>query len=130
MLRIMTTCDFVLPSECLISLFCYKCLTLPLPISHLCDKYLPLSNSHLCEIHMCTCINCNEDIFITCVFEKSPTRMVSDIDAMLSYIFNLCDMRMRIAITCIMPRGYVRGPPVKRSRFLGVGLSGRSLSYC
>ena len=37
-------------------------LTLPLPISHLCENYLPLPISHLCEIHMCTCNNCNGDI--------------------------------------------------------------------
>ena len=37
-------------------------LTLPLPISHLCENYLPLPNSHLCEIHMCTCIHFNGDI--------------------------------------------------------------------
>ena len=34
----------------------------PLPISHLWENYLPSPNSHLCEIHMCTCINCNEGI--------------------------------------------------------------------
>ena len=38
---------------------------------------------------------------------KSPTRMVSDMDAMFSCIFNLSDVRMRIAIT----KGYLRGPP-------------------
>ena len=37
-------------------------LTLPLPISHLCENYLPLPNLHLCEIHMCTCNNYNGDI--------------------------------------------------------------------
>ena len=41
---------------------------------------------------------------------KSPIKMVSEMDAMLSCIFNLCDVRMRIAITCIVPRGYFRGP--------------------
>ena len=41
---------------------------------------------------------------------KSPTKMASDIDAMFSWIFNLCDVRMRIAITFIMPRGYLKGP--------------------
>ena len=54
---------------------------------------------------------------------KSPTRMVTDMDAMLSCVFNLCDVRMRIAITCMVPRGYFTGPPWKRSRFLGVVLS-------
>ena len=34
-------------------------LTLPLPISHLCENHLPLPISHLCEFYMCTCINCN-----------------------------------------------------------------------
>ena len=37
-------------------------ITLPLPISHLCENYLPLLISHLCEFHMCRCINCNGDI--------------------------------------------------------------------
>ena len=38
---------------------------------------------------------------------KSPTRMVSDMNAMFSCISNLCEMRMHIAITCIVPRGYL-----------------------
>ena len=42
---------------------------------------------------------------------KSPTRMVSDMDAMFFCIFNFRDVRMRIFITCIVPRGYFRGPP-------------------
>ena len=41
---------------------------------------------------------------------KSPTKIVSDMDAMFSFFFNLCDARMRIAITCIVPRGYIKGP--------------------
>ena len=45
--------------------------------------------------------------------------MDSDIDAMFSYIFNLCDVRMRIALTCSLLRGCLRGPPGKISRFLG-----------
>ena len=44
--------------------------------------------------------------FITRV---KSTRMVSGMDAMFSSIFNLCDVRMRIAITCIVPRGCLRG---------------------
>ena len=42
---------------------------------------------------------------------KSPNRMVSDMDAMSSCIFNLYDVRMRIAITCIVPRDHRRGSP-------------------
>ena len=42
---------------------------------------------------------------------KSPTRMVSGMNVIFSCIFNLCDVRMRIAMTCIVPRGYLRGPP-------------------
>ena len=57
---------------------------------------------------------------------KSPTRMVSHRDAMLSCIFHWCDVRMRIDITPMVPRGYLRGPPLKRIRFLGVVLSGGS----
>ena len=52
--------------KCSLKCFMHVCmeisLTLPLPISHLCENYLPLPISHLCEIHMCTCINCNVDI--------------------------------------------------------------------
>ena len=55
---------------------------------------------------------------------KSPTRMVSDMDALMVFcVFNLCDVRMRIAITCIVPRRCLRDP-LKKSRFLGVVLSG------
>ena len=36
---------------------------------------------------------------------KSPTRMVIGMDAMLSCISNYNDVRMRIAMTCTMPRG-------------------------
>ena len=46
---------------------------------------------------------------------KSLARIVSGMDAMFSCIFNLCDVRMRIALTCMVPWGYLRGPPSKRS---------------
>ena len=42
---------------------------------------------------------------------KWSTRMISDMDAMLSCIFDLCDVRMRMAITCIVPGGYPKSPP-------------------
>ena len=42
---------------------------------------------------------------------KSLTIMVSDMDAMFSCIFNLCDVRMLITITCIVPRGHLRRTP-------------------
>ena len=42
---------------------------------------------------------------------KSPTRMVSDMNAIFFGIFNLCDVHMRIAMTFAVPRGYLRGPP-------------------
>ena len=45
--------------------------------------------------------------------------MVSGMDAMFSCIFNLYDVRMRIAITCMEPKSHLGGPPLKRSRFLG-----------
>ena len=41
--------------------------------------------------------------------------VVSDMDAMFFCIFYLCDVRMRIAITCIVHRGYVSGPLLKKS---------------
>ena len=50
--------------------------------------------------------------------------MVSGMEAIFSCIFNLYDVRMRITIPCMVPRGCLRGPPLKRSRFLGVILSG------
>ena len=57
---------------------------------------------------------------------KSLTRIVSNMDAMCSRIFYLPDVRMHIAITCIVPKGYIRGLPKKIIRFLGVVLSGGS----
>ena len=45
--------------------------------------------------------------------------MVSDMDAVFSCIFNLRDVRMRIAITCILPRGYLRVLFKKEVGFLG-----------
>ena len=52
--------------------------------------------------------------------------MVSDMDAMFSCIFNLCDVRMRIAISCIVPMGYLGGRPQKKKSVSGVVLSGGS----
>ena len=40
---------------------------------------------------------------------KSPTRMDSGMDTMLSCIFNLCDVRVGIAMTCIATISYLRG---------------------
>ena len=51
--------------------------------------------------------------------------MVSEIDAMFSCLFNLCDVRMRIALTCIVPRGYLRGP--KKSVSGGSFIRGKSV---
>ena len=45
--------------------------------------------------------------------------MVSDMDAMFSCIFYLCDVRMRPAITCIGPRGYLRGHFFKKKSVSG-----------
>ena len=39
--------------------------------------------------------------------------MIKDKEAMFSCIFNLCDVRMRIAMTCIVPRGYLKGSSLK-----------------
>ena len=50
--------------------------------------------------------------------------MVSGMDAMLSCIFTSCDVRMRIAITCTLCPGATSGVLIKKSRFLGVVLSG------
>ena len=41
--------------------------------------------------------------------------MVSVMQGMLSCIFNLCDVRMPIAMTCMVPRGYLRGSSLKKS---------------
>ena len=49
--------------------------------------------------------------------------MVSGMDAMFSFIFNLYDVRMRIALPCMVTRGYLRGPALKSSRFLGIVLT-------
>ena len=45
--------------------------------------------------------------------------MVSDMDAIFSCIFNLCYVRMRIAITCIVPKGYLRGSSLKKKSVSG-----------
>ena len=45
--------------------------------------------------------------------------MVSDMDAMFSCIINLCDVLTRIAITCIVPRGYIRGSSLKNKSVSG-----------
>ena len=37
--------------------------------------------------------------------------MVSEMDAMFSSNFNLCDVRMRKVINYIVPKVYLRGPP-------------------
>ena len=42
--------------------------------------------------------------------------MVSDMDAMFSCIFNLCDVRMRIAISCI---GLLQGSSLKTKSVSG-----------
>ena len=43
--------------------------------------------------------------------------MVSDMGAMFSCIFNLCDVRMRIALTCFVKQG----SPLKEVGFWGGG---------
>ena len=80
-------------------------LALPLPISQLSYQFRIYAKS--------TCIHALNAMKIFHYIHgwKSPTRMVSDMDAMCSCIFNFCDARMRIAITCVVPRGYFRGPP-------------------
>ena len=45
--------------------------------------------------------------------------MISDMDTMFSCFFNLCDVRMRIAITCVVPRGYFRGSSLKMKSVSG-----------
>ena len=47
--------------------------------------------------------------------------MVSDMDAIFSCIFNLCAVRMRIAITCIVPKGYLRVFSLKKKSVSGGG---------
>ena len=73
---------------------------------------------------MCACIM---EIFYKMCGLKIANQKVSDMDAMTSCIFNLCDVRMRIAIPCIVPRGYLRGPPEKKKSVSGgIVLSGGS----
>ena len=110
-------------------------LTLP---SRLCENYLPLPISHLCEIHVCTSINCDGDIYYMGGW-KSPTRMVSDMDAMFSCIFSLCDVRMRISkylnlyCTQRLPQGsFLKKKPVSGVSFIrgGVGKGRVKPSRC
>ena len=65
-------------------------LTLPLPISHLCENNLPLPNSHLCEIHMCKCLNCNGDISLHVWLKKNPEWSVTWTQC--SFAFLICAM--------------------------------------
>ena len=54
--------------------------------------------------------------------------MASDMDEIFSCIFNLCDVRMRKAIYCSVPRGYIRGPPgKKKSVSVGSFIRGKSV---
>ena len=54
--------------------------------------------------------------------------MFSDMDAMFSCSFNLCDVRMRIVITCIVPRDNFRSPPqTKKSVTGGSFIRGKSV---
>ena len=54
--------------------------------------------------------------------------MISDLDAMFSCIFNLCDVRLLIAIACIVPSGLLQGYSSKRSLFfVGNFIMGKSV---
>ena len=93
-------------------------LTLPLPISHLCENYLPLPNSYLCEIHICTCINCNGDILLD-AWLKIANKNGQWHGRNVLLHFYLCDVRMRITLTCIVPWGYLRGFSLKQKSASG-----------
>ena len=66
---------------------------------------LPLPISHLCEIHMCTCITCNGAILLHAWLKIANQNGQSHVRNVLLH-FNLCDVRTRIAMTCIVPRGF------------------------
>ena len=74
------------------------------------------------------------DIFYYMRGWKSSTRMVSDMSAMFSCIFNLRNVRMRIAITCIVPRVYllkkksVSGGSFIRGKSVKEGLKNRNVA--
>ena len=84
-------------------------------------RELPLPNSHLCEIHISTCINGNGDLSLHS-WLKIANQNVQWHGRKVLLHFWFVYMRMRIAITCIVPG--LRGPPYRRSLFLGVVLSG------
>ena len=69
-----------------------------------------LNNVWMNEFYMCTCINCNGDILLHAWVKIAYQNSQRHGRNVLLH-FNLCDVRMRIAITCIVPRGYFRGPP-------------------
>ena len=58
---------------------------------------------------------------------KSPARRVSDMDAIFSCILNLYDVRMRISITCIVPRGCLWESSLKKSVSGGSFIRGKSV---
>ena len=90
-----------------------------LPVSYLCEHY-PLPNLHSCET---TCVHAliATEIFHYMLGWKSPTRMVSDMNALFSCIFTLCDVRMRISITCSVPKGHLSGPLQFKEKSIYVG---------
>ena len=49
-----------------------------------------------------TCINCYGDISLHAWLNIADQKLSAIMDAMLSCVFNLCDVHMRIAITCIV----------------------------
>ena len=70
-------------------------------------NYLPLPISHLL-INICTCINCDGDISLHAWFKiANQNGHWHGHNVLLHFAF----VRMRIAITCIVPRGYLMGPP-------------------
>ena len=62
-----------------------------------------------------TCIK----IKILIAIMQGTNSMVSDMDAMFFCIFNLCDVRITIVITCIVPRSNLSGPPEKKKSVSG-----------
>ena len=94
--------------------------TFPLPISHLCENYIPLPNSHIiCEIHTCTCINCDGDISLHARLKnRQPEWSLTWTQRSLAFL--ICAHAHSYNLCCA--QGLPQGFSLKKSRFLGVVL--------
>ena len=101
-------------------------LTLSLPISHLCENYLPLPNSHFCENQMCIHAVIAIEIFITCVVvNRQPEWSVTWTWCSLAFL--ICAMCACYNLYCAqgLPQGILLKKEVGFSGYFYQGAVGR-----